>query len=358
MKLTTITTMASLGLCLFGATTASAFEFTTGSHAGTSHTVYLDPWIQIIMPDHYDKLQLAATKVNANSSAMRFTLANDNDVIQALNNGESEAGLTSDAVKLCGSPACATLWRVGTTLIETDAYFDINKAWTLTNLKTDNVAYNPSVYRPLLNTAIHEFTHTLGMAHENDFFQVMGNAWNVVSTNGSRTQTTISEDTSAGLRQQYGPRAWQNEDLSLYHWERSGATGAYSNHGRTDISSANGGLIGQLIGTDEPVYLVSAGDEIKVEQTAENRGSNSHTVSISWYVSDNALVTSADTLLEVGSITLGVNTPFTFKRQVALPATLVSGERYWVGAIIDSADIVSEQNEANNAIYIAELSIQ
>ena len=109
---------AALGLGFLGTGTAAAYETMIGSHSGTSHTLYLDPWVQIFMPTHYDKLQTAASKVNANSSAMRFTLANDNDVFQDPNNGESEAGFTSDATKLCGSLACATVWRSGTTITE------------------------------------------------------------------------------------------------------------------------------------------------------------------------------------------------------------------------------------------------
>jgi len=99
MKTASIIMTATLSLLATG--TASAYEYMAASHSGTSHTVYLDPWIQILMPSHYDKLQTAATKVNANSSAMRFTLANDNEVFQDPNNGESEAGFTSDSVKLC-----------------------------------------------------------------------------------------------------------------------------------------------------------------------------------------------------------------------------------------------------------------
>jgi len=288
---------------------------------------------------------------------MRFTLANDNDVYQDPNNGESEAGFTSDASRLCGSLACTTVWSTAGTITETDVWFDVDYDWTLNDYKYDSVAYDPAMYRPLVNTAIHEFTHTLGMAHESGYFQVMGNAWNVVSTNGDYTESVISEDTTKGLRDLYGPRGWQNEDLSLYHWELAGASGAYSTHGRTDLSYPGGVPIPQLIGTLEPVYRVAAGDTIKVEQTAENRGSNTQTVKIRWYVSTDSLITTSDDLIASSNITVAVNTPFTWKRRVTLPGTLVSGQRYWIGAIIDADGVLSEQNEINNAIYIAELSI-
>jgi hypothetical protein len=44
------------------------------------------------------------------------SLANDNDATQQLNNGESEAGFTSNSTKLCGSIACTTIWSSGGTL--------------------------------------------------------------------------------------------------------------------------------------------------------------------------------------------------------------------------------------------------
>ena len=102
---------------------------------------------------------------------------------------------------------------------------------------------------------------------------------------------------------------------------------------------------------------MSAGDTIKVEQTAENRGSNTQTVKIRWYVSTDSLITTADDRIATSNITVAVNTPFTWKRRVTLPNTLVSGQRYWIGAIIDANGVLGEQNEINNAIYIAELSI-
>ena len=195
------------------------------------------------------------------------------------------------------------------------------------------------------------------MAHEDDLFQIMGQAWNVVNTNGSVTETVMSADTSEGLVVQYGLRAAALEDLSLYHWEWSGASGGYSQHARTPLKSAAGVPLVPLGGGGEPRYSIAAGTTIQVRQTAENRGRTTQNVTIKWYVSTNDLITTADTVLATSSINIARAFPFTWDRTVTLPNNLISGEDYWVGAIIDTAGVLAEHNEINNAIYVAEIEI-
>lgn len=338
-----------------------AYEMTNAVHTGTTHTLYVNPDVSASMPDHFDVLEIAESKLNANASALRFSLVNDNDNFSTLGNGESEVDFTSNNTKLCGSIACVTRWSSGGVLTETDAYFDIDYAWALDDAKANSVAYATGEKRPLLNTAMHEFSHTLGVKHEGDYFQVMGNAWNVVSTNGDYTETVLSEDTTKGLIDTYGLRASGLEDLSVYHWEHAGSTNGYSNHARTPIKNSNGTLKTEVAGStvpDEPAYEVTAGETIRVRQTAENRGKTTQNRKIRWYVSTNEFISSGDTLIATSNITLGVNTPYTWDRTVTLPNTLISGEEYWVGVIIDADDTLAESNEINNAAYIAELQVQ
>ncbi len=357
LALTTLTATA----LLHAPTAADAYQL-GNPRAGNSTTLYLDPTIQASLPDHYTALQNAAAKLNANPSNMRFSLVNDNDYSSVTNNGESEVSFSTNATDLCGSLACTHNISSGGEIIESDVYFDANHDWAVTDLKADSKAYDSSEGRPILNTALHEFGHTLGMKHEGEVFQVMGNAWNVVNTNGSVTESVISEDTSNGLIAHYGQRQNVNEDLSLYHWQWvSTSAGGYSQHGRTPIQSSTGGALAAAPSfdptLDEPAYYVSAGQTLRVHQTAENRGT-SQTVTIKWFLSSNSTITTADTLLATSSITKGRNGPFTWYRTLTLPANLSSGARYWIGAIIDSEDVLAEQNEINNAVYIAEVVVQ
>mgnify|MGYP000060577235 CR=1 FL=1 len=356
-KLLTLSLSTSILALALASPSVDAYTL-NNPRGGNSTVLYLDPNVAVTMPDHYTKLQDAAVKLNANPSNMRFSLLLDNDLVFAKNNGESEVSFSSDTTLLCGSRACAHNISSGGVLIESDVYFDINHDWATTDAKADSLAYDSSEGRPLINTAMHEFNHTIGMGHEDQYFQIMGNAWNVVNTNGSSTELVISEDTANGLVAHYGLRPDVNEDLSLYHWEQvSASAGGYSQHGRLPLESAPGVLLQTTTpfdpNLDEPAYLASSGQTILVWQTAENRGT-SQTVTIKWYLSGDANITTLDTQLASSSITLSRNTPYTWDRSVTLP-NLVPGKRYWVGAIIDTANVVAEQNEINNAIYVAEI---
>jgi hypothetical protein len=221
----------------------------------------------------------------------------------------------------------------------------------------DSEAYDSAMFRPLVNTGIHEFSHSIGMDHESDIYQILGDAKTVVNTNGGSTETVISEDTSEGLVVQYGLRASALEDLSLYHWEWSGSSGAYSTHARTPLKSAAGVPLVPLAGFDEPTYSIAAGTTIRVRQTAENRGRTTQNVTIKWYVSTDDLITTADTVLATSAINIARDVPFTWDRTVTLPNNLTSGADCWVGAIIDTGGVLAENNEINNAIYVAEIEI-
>lgn len=326
-----------------------------GSLAGTSHTLFLNPDVVTALPDHFAALQTAATKVNGNASAMRFTLTADDDLVQSPNNGESEVDFVVKGASTCGSIACEFSWFSGGVLVETDVNFDVNGVYALTDLKTDSIAYG-GPGRPLVNTAIHEFTHSLGMAHENQIFQIMGDSWNVVSTNGDHTEVAESEDTTTGLISLYGARSPAVEDVSAYHWKYLGASGAYSTHTRTVIKTSTGGFIAPTTFDHEPSYTLAGGTTYQVEQTLENRGNNSRNVKVRWYLSTDSTISSADTSLQVANVGLNPNVPFTFAQSVTIPANTASGT-YWLGLIVDDDNAVSEANEVNNAAYIARVVI-
>jgi hypothetical protein len=347
-----------LALCASGS--AHAYEMRPASHSGGTHTLYAQRVLSVLMPSHYAMLQNAESKVNANVSALRFSMSRDDDYSVGTSNGESEVWMTVGADTLCSSIACTIIRTDGRgNFVETDVIFELMFEWALTDNKTDSVSYNISKRRPLLNTAIHEFGHSLGLKHESGHFQVMGNAWNVVSTNGPLTESVISEDSSEGLVSVYGTRSASLEDLSLYHWKRTGESEGYSNHGRVAIYTGSGTELAAVAAMDEPTYKVNAGDSIIVEMTAENRGQSRQTVSLGIYLSTNDTITTNDILLDNRYIVLSRDSPWTFKDTgVDLPDCLASGSSWWIGAIIDNDGSLSEQNEINNAVYFAELQVR
>lgn len=344
--------------------TASAFVMHPAKWPTNSHTMYLNPWVQIIMPDHYTILVQAAELVDENASAMRFVMANDDDLSITIGNNESEIDLTDDAVDLCGAVACTHVRSDGAgTLVEMDVFFDVDYDWALNDSKAASLAYDPlGGTRPLLNTAVHEFLHTLGAQHEGLVYNIMGNAWNVVSANAEHTETTVSEDTTRGLISVYGPRLGvisQIDDLSVSHWKWLGTSAlGYSTHTRTRLRTSTGGNLTLLSSpNEEPEYQVTAGQVIQVEQTVENHGTTAHTVQVRWYSSENNWISKLDILLATATLNKGTNGPFTWTRTVTLPANLVSGTTYYVGVVVDSAEALAERSETNNATYIAAVTV-
>ena len=353
--LLTIAALAALPI-----SSADAFEMRTQTWSTNTVTLRVNPDVQTTLPDHFDKLLDAEAKVDANASALRFDLVVDNDVVSATNNGESELNFTNDSTLLCGSLGCTWIIANATNILEADVFLDLDYAWTLDDVKTNSIAYGGPA-RPLLNTAMHEMLHTLGAKHESDDINIMGNAWNVVSTNGNNTETVVSEDTTVGLVSINGPRATTIRDVSVMHWKRDAAatgTSAYSNHMRSQLFDLAGNELPKILdANDEPIYFASAGDRIQVEMTLENRGSNTEVSGLGVYWSTNSTISTLDSLLFSSNATLGVNTPFEHTVTVTVPAGTV-GTTYYVGAIIDRLAALSESNEINNAAYIAAIELQ
>lgn len=350
---------------VMSSSSAFAFKMKAATLPTGSHTLYLDPSVQLSMPDHYAILQQAATIVDQNASTMRFAMANDDDTSIAVGNGESEIAIAADVLAQCGSPACTHVLTDGAgSIVETDVLFEVDLDWLLNDSRSLSQAYDhKNGTRPLLNTAVHEFLHALGALHESDVYNIMGVDWNVVSTNGAHTETMVSEDTTQGLISVYGPRSGVSsaiEDLSVTHWKwREAGNAGYSRHMRCLLYTSTGGPLTLLSSDDEePVYQVSAGQTIQVEQTVENHGTMFHAVDVKWYVSDNDFISKHDTLIESRVLSKATGGPYTWTRTVTLPSSLVSGQTYWVGIVIDPDDALVERNEINNATYIAAIKVQ
>jgi hypothetical protein len=352
--------LSAVALAALPLSNAAAFEMRTQTWATSTVTLRVNPDVQTTLPDHYDVLLDAAAKVDANASALRFDLIVDNDVVSASSNGENELNFTNDSTLLCGSVGCAWTVSNATTILESDVFLKLSHSWALDDLKTSSIAYSGSG-RPLLNVAMHEMLHTLGAKHENELINIMGVDWNVVSTNGDRTEAVVSEDTTEGLVSVNGPRATAIHDVSVMHWKFNPATsGDYSQHMRSKVTNLSGVELSKTLDpiTREPIYLTSPGSQIKVEMTLENRGSSTEVTGLGVYWSANSLISTLDTLLFSSTATLAVNTPFEHTVTVTVPATGTVGTTYYVGAIIDRDGDISEMNETNNAAYIAAIKLQ
>lgn len=295
--------------------------------------------------DWFSALQTAMTRV---SEPINFTLGFvTGDTSVAIGNGESEVWFSSDAAH---SPAVTynyTTCTGGSFISESDVVFYNGEPYT-TNMATTGLYGYGGGSRPLQTTAVHELGHAINMHHVNTEYNIMGQDYYHLHANGGLGRSYLGEDAADGAILLYGSNGRQ--DLSLVHWKWIGSSGQYSTHGHTKLySSAGVELPGALV-AGETRFNVSAGQTIQVELTAENNGASSQNAQIGFYLSTNNAIATSDTLITTQARTVTRDNVDTYRATITLPSGLPTGN-YWVGAIIDNNNAVSEYAEDNNAAY-------
>ena len=289
-------------------------------------------------------------RVNQNPGAFDFGVVYG-DTSVGLGNGQNEVWWTSGF----GAPAITNWWmNCGAgTFTETDIRFDNTVAYTTSTTKTSLWPYGGSS-RPFHTTAIHELGHALGLSHTSDTYSVMGQDWTHIHANGSTSRAYFGEDASNGAVAIYGANAGSVEDLGVAQWRHTGSSGEYSTHGRTRVLTSGGGAVGWSTFNGEPRYNVTKGSSYLLEFSYENNGETYQTTEVGFFVSTNDTISTGDTRIGGrNGMGLGRNTVMTFQAPVTIPASLTSGQTYWLGVVIDEDGTLGEVTEANNATYIA-----
>jgi subtilase family serine protease len=101
------------------------------------------------------------------------------------------------------------------------------------------------------------------------------------------------------------------------------------------------------------------GATISVSDTVRNQGQGSITApfSVGYYLSTDAVITTADTRIGARSVSsLATNTSKSGTLTVTIPATLAPGT-YYLGAIADYANVRPEQDENNNSLAGAVITV-
>jgi hypothetical protein len=283
-----------------------------------------------------------------------------------LDNGTNEVWGSTDSSVLSGAPAIAyyywtaySYWFFGTHKVvhmdEVDIIFDYDKTpwkWTTSHSKTNLLGYGGSL-RPIQTTAIHEMGHGLQLNHVNYEYNIMGSDWTHIHANGTNAHAYLGEDAADGMVHLYGKRSPLREDVAVVHWKYDRASGAYSDHEKTQIFNSCGNPINSTTVDGESHYRVSPGQTVRVEFTYENNGATrQNPVSVGFYISSNSYISTSDSRIGGASLDLGRNDVYTTKHKVKIPETVKSGQNYWLGAIIDESGSIRERVEWNNATYI------
>jgi subtilisin family serine protease len=92
------------------------------------------------------------------------------------------------------------------------------------------------------------------------------------------------------------------------------------------------------------------GDVVALSATVANLGSSATPASsVNFHLSTDAIITAADTLVgSVATPALTAGTQQVVGTNVTIPSTIATGT-YFIGAIVDPANLIDEGNEANNA---------
>ncbi len=266
----------------------------------------------------------------------------------AQNNGESEVWWTDD---LENPAICKTWWNGSCEFIEADVIFKNTVSYTTSTSKGVLTPYGGS-NRPFQTTAMHEFGHAQGLSHTNDTYNIMGQDWDHIHANGATAAAYPGEDAISGSLAVYGAVAGNFEDVAVAHWRHTGASGAYSTHSRTRLLDTSGTPL-PSVSASEPIYVVKKGQTVRLEMSYENLGKSTQMVNVAYVLSSNDTISTADTLLATGTVTISVDqVATTSNTYLTIPSSIAGGADYWLGAIVDYDNQLIERSGANNATYL------
>jgi CARDB len=209
--------------------------------------------------------------------------------------------------------------------------------------------------RQILGTAVHEAGHCIGVGHENDRYNAMGDDRNHVTRNSTNTYYGPGEDLSDALIDRWGKRSTNDtyRDVGVTVMRYNGMNGEYSTHKfgvLLDLSgsplSTNGSYEGQT------VYNIVAGETVQMELTFENNGEkNTESAHVGFYLSTNDFISTSDTLLGTDDgYSIGRGLPYEVTENVTIPVDTPPGN-YFLGAYVDHDNLISETTSANNIAW-------
>ena len=243
-----------------------------------------------------------------------------------------------------------TSWWSGD-IVEADVVFYSGESYTTSMNKTSLWSYGGS-YRPFETTAIHEYGHAAGLAHESDEYNVMGQDWTHINCNGNTCRSYVGEDASDGLVALYGRASggvFEDVSVSLFKW--SGRSGEYSTHALSGVYTTAGATVSSAAYNGQRRYNVSKGSTYQFEFSYENNGETTQSVRAGYYLSTDNYISTSDTLLATTTFSLGRDSVLTYRRSLTIPTNISANTTYYIGVIVDDDNRLAETDSANNAAY-------
>ncbi|MCB1885724.1 MAG: hypothetical protein KDG89_17340 [Geminicoccaceae bacterium] len=198
----------------------------------------------------------------------------------------------------------------------------------------------------------------LGLVHENGQYNIMGTDFTHIYRNGNTAYSALGEDAASGLVALYNLSTNSSrQDVGIAHWLYYGANGEYSRHSRTNLTNnTNGadlpfpefGPKSIINFTGERIYKVLRGQTIK-KQLIENNGKSAQSgIFIKNYLSGDSNIKTGDTLLDTNTLpTIVRDMPYQYIASLTIPSSTPVGY-YFLGAIIDPNNALTEVHESNN----------
>lgn len=307
-------------------------------------------------------LTSAVAAWNLNPSNFKFLLVLGASTSDAIGDGQNEIAIVDDA-SLVGDDRAVTFRQIDcdkAEIVEADVLFNLNQPWTPSTLKRFITTYGGDKVS-FEGVAEHELGHVVGLQHEDRTFNIML-TWAQFHTNGAYADTYPGEDASNGAVFLYGVDPGRPQDLGVSHLKFQADAGLLARtavfdhepttaHNWTEMMDLVDGFVSWRDFTSEPRFIVFNGQQIWPEFTYENNGSDTQTVRIGFYLSDDDYISTSDRRIGGAFVTLGRDTVYTRTFPVALPADLPEDRDYYLGVIIDDDNKVAEPFRESNATY-------
>jgi len=294
-------------------------------------------------------LGTVASRFNQNPSEFHFHQRYDDGSV-SFDNDQNEVWFSDDSDY---SPAWTFWWfDIWGNVVEADVVFYNGEDYTTSMSKTTLWSYG-GAHRPFQTTALHEYGHAAGLDHEADEYNLMGEDWTHINCNGGTARSYVGEDASDGLVSLYTHRdgvAIENVGVTLF--KRTGHSGEYSSHGHCRITNTSGTELAYTTYSGQRRYAVDKGQRVRVWFTYENSGETTQTLNVGYYISSNSTINTADTLFDTRRFAMRRNNVDTRYFTLTIPANLISGTTYYLGAIVDYDNALSEIDGYNAAYHI------